>query len=304
MRRRLGGAIAIVMVIFALVVAGTLREHSVVGSPRLPADAVTAGACVGPIDQLTQHPVVAGTGKPDQSWSTATYAFPVTELLSCGQPHAGRVLAVDYSTTPPTTATTPQMDELDAACQADIDRMLAERGLTQVIDRQGPNVITWDPALQLVGRSFGPDRLARLAGEHWTACAMISIDGTLWGPDDLMPGQCTAISALDELAEPGTSDSPALDDAGERVGCYAPHRAQIVAIAASIGGTPTPNDLRNSCLVAAAHFIGVADPEYGGLLAARVIDTTLPLCLIHVAGSGNLDGSILNLRSAPLPWAG
>lgn len=303
MRRPVGGLVVLAAACLVVAIATTHGGPGVAGSPDLPAGAVAAGMCIGPVDQPSDHPVAPGVGAGEQIRNTATYSYPVATPTSCDQPHAGTVLTVDYQATSPRAATLPVFASLDAACQSRVDTLLATRGLTQFTDRQPSGIIAWNPALQLAGRAVGPNQQNRTAGQHWSGCAMVAADGTLWRPQDAAPGWCLSVDAIGRLATLDASGGMLIEDPSVHVNCFLPHPAQIITFAGSVGGTPGAQDVRKSCVDAAAHFIGTADPQHHGALAVEVIDDNYPICFIRTTDDRQLGGSLLGLGDTPLPWS-
>ena len=304
--RRAGGVVVIIGVCLVLAVTSASGRLRVGGSARPPASAVLAGACVGPIAEPFDAPVTPGAGEGEQLWYTATYAFPVALVEDCARPHAGEVLSVDYSVTSPNAATLPQFDGWDAACQVQADALLMARGFGNWQDRWDGATVVWGPAFTLAGRVFGPDAAARAAGERWSACALTSPVRDLGEDvDGPLPGRCFSVGTVRAFNSDTPTGAHSIDDPEIAADCSTPHQAQVVAVASMIGGRPAPDELRRSCGRAAAHFLKVPDPGFGGAIdLAFVQDYSLGVCLATVAGPGKLDGSLLGIGAAPLPWVG
>ncbi len=206
MLRRLGGLVVITAACLVLGVTAAVNSLTVSGTATLPAGAIVPGTCIGPVGSPFEHPVSPGAGEGEQLWETATYAYPEPTVVDCRRSHAGQVISVDHGVDAPSAGTMPQFDDLDAACQQQVDALMAARGLSQIVDRRVSGTIAWKPVLDVQGRTVGPDRRARSVGERWSACAEVSSTGALGAAEDPLPGACLDSDDPAALAAFGTDD--------------------------------------------------------------------------------------------------
>jgi hypothetical protein len=304
MVRRLGGVVLIVVACLLVAVVSGIHASTPSGTARLPLDAVVVGACIAPLGDPMDHQVSQGAGEGEENWITATYVYPQATMVDCSQQHAGVLLTVDYGSDPPDAATMPQIDAWDASCQQRVDTRLGAQGFGPMMDHLTGFSIDWNPALAIAGRTVGPSPEARSNGAEWSACAMVSSDGALGNePDDPLPGQCLRVGTFADPASGSATSGPRIDDPAVKVSCLAPHVAQVIAIA-SVGREPGRGVLQRSCETAAAHFLRVPDADFGGEIGYTVIQNyNQGVCIARVAGPGKLDGSLLGLGRASLPWA-
>jgi hypothetical protein len=299
MLRRLGGLVVITAACVVLGVTAAVNSLTVSGTATLPAGAIVPGTCIGPVGSPFEHPVSPGAGEGEQLWETATYAYPEPTVVDCRRSHAGQVISVDHGVDAPSAGTMPQFDDLDAACQQQVDALMAARGLSQIVDRRVSGTIAWKPVLDVQGRTVGPDRRARSVGERWSACAEVSSTGALGAAEDSLPGACLDSDDPAALAAFGTDD---FADVG--VSCSVPHTVQVLAVAAMVGGSPSSGDAENSCLAAATGFTGLSGPDFDGRLSLEVVGAAYPFCVVRTTGADRLAGSLLGLGGAPVPWVG
>ena len=214
-------------------------------------------------------------------------------------PTPARSISVDHGVDAPSAGTMPQFDDLDAACQKQVDALMATRGLSQIVDRHASGTIAWKPVLDVQGRTVGPDPQARADGERWSACVEVSSTGTLGAAEDPLPGACLDSDDPAALAALGTDDF-----AGVGVSCSVPHTVQVLAVAAMVGGSPSSGDAEQSCLAAATGYTGLSGSAFDGRLGLAVVSATYPFCVVRTTGNERLAGSLLGLGGAPVPWVG
>jgi hypothetical protein len=300
---RSSGIVVIAAACLVLAAMAAVRNLTVSGLPAMPAGVVVPGVCIASPGSPFDHPVTPGAGEGEQNWETATYAYPVATVVDCARPHAGEVFSVDYDANVPTSATLPQLDDRDASCQKKVDAELAQRGLTQIIDRRPSGMIAWKPAVDLTGRAVGPDGRARRGGERWSACARVSDVDTVGDPGGRLPGQCLASGDVIDLNSIWAAGG--VVHAGPEVGvsCSVPHPAQLVAYAAMTGGDLTEQDILESCVSAVQRFTGLTAADLDQGLTITTTFTDYPYCVVRVSGAELLAGSLLGNGDRPVPWA-
>ncbi|MBM9465842.1 septum formation family protein [Nakamurella leprariae] len=287
MDRRLGGGIALLAALFAVVVVSAVAQTGAghaVAEPVRPVPQVGDCRLIGPDD-----------GTPGSVDGTAG------RLVPCDGARSGEVVAIVTGTGPEVP---PGALRRDDGCRRDAAAWMGWQSADAGIG-------TWYPVATFDGMLAGPDARQRASGQRWTACVLIAASPL--GGTGRLDG-----SARGAFAQSGAAVAPfALcrdQPDGVPVSCLDAHRVEVFA-SVDIAPGSTDDWLQQTCRDQVSTATGMTDPTAGGALvvAAHIPTVAVPddaaanfsaECAVTVtAGSDRvLVSTLRNLGTAPVPF--
>ena len=183
----------------------------------------------------------------------------------------------------------------------------------------------WAPSVRAGLVLAGPDQRQRAAGQDWVACVVdVTVPGGGSGPGD-------APDTYDGSARGGYDggrlpsafafcrSGPDVIDAAD-IPCTQDHPVEVLASTFDVAPTAAAT-LQDTCDALAARLTRMPDPMAGGRLRTVMSSgyvapdgtvhigadadghVSLAQCLIAVVGPGSLNGTLIGLGDAPVPWA-
>lgn len=294
MDRRFVGIGVIVVALLAMAILPGLVGRSVPGTAVVDPAVPVVGGCVL-VPKGVRPAFDGGTGAGD------AVRVPRAAPGDCGQPDAGRVVAVALNSSLPGSQ---DIGELNAASSrfCPTPSTVARRQFGATYQWRGDGArIDFEAALRLdvalvaaqPGDAAGP----------WLACVAASDNGPIaadltqrssWDP------LASCLNAAD-LVFYRTAES-VIDPVPLAESCALPHSAQLLGSWTNIAGTPAPSSYRLACREFAVHVTGMVDPTAGGQLEVDWAQSQGACVLATIDPTRTLDGSLYGIGDAALPW--
>ena len=285
-------------------IAGTAVLASIPGPPAV-------GACVTP---------------PADGWHPGRrvrgeLTYPPTTTRPCSSSRDGEVIATIPAAEvirPLATGADPtsDVDRNADRCNAELNSYL---GLAAASSPVAQTV--WQPLATLATTVAGPTALQRAFGQHWLSCIayVAGVDGAGVGYGRSLRAGYTSGRLPAAAARCLLTADPQLPTP---VPCSTPHQAEFFGS----GWSATPvTALTPTCRQLVQHLTGMPDPTAGGALTIETAQqrvqivtfdaggtstvgrptgqTLVPVCLVAVSAHHALAGPLVDLGSAPVPWA-
>lgn len=313
-RRRRAGLGLLAAVLLIAVAVPRLLPQRVVGSAMLapiPGPPVIGDCVVPPTDGWN-------AGRPVRGDLT----YPPTVTRPCTSPWGGEVIAV----IPAAQVTRPSQASTDPSdTDRNGDRCAAElNGYLGLAPARSPEAqTTWQPLTTLTTAVAGPTAVQRAFGQHWLSCVayVAGVDGAGVSYGRTLRAGYTSGRLPEAAARCLLTSDPQLPTP---VPCSTPHQAELFGS----GWSATPvTALTPTCRQLVQHLTGMPDPTAGGALTVETAqqrvqivtfgadaggtsnvgratgEMLIPVCLVAVPAHHALAGPLVDLGTAPVPFA-
>lgn len=310
--RRRAGLLLVLAVLVVAVVLPRSQPRSIAGSP-VPA------AVPGPpsIGSCVASPAGGwNAGRPVRGALT----YPPAATQRCTDRRSGEVIALlpagQVARPSPPSSAVPDPDRNADRCATELNGYLGLMAADSPVAQTA-----WQPLSTVSTTVAGPTPLQRAFGQHWLSCIayVAGTDGNGVSYDRSLRAGYTSGRLPRSAAQCLRTPDPQLMDP---VPCSTPHQAELFGR----GWSATPvTALTPTCRELVRHLTGMPDPTAGGALTIETAqqrlqvvtigadgtssplsstgETSVPLCLVAVAAHHQLAGPLVDLGSAPVPWA-
>lgn len=323
-KRRRVGLLLIIGVLLAAVVVPKVGIRAVPGTPQaLPVTGPpSVGDCVAdPIDPSWDNPAVAANAT---GTTGAAYAYPRLDLKPCQGSRYGEVTAVITTSAEPVISISSDGTFANDSNVENCSPTASEYvGIAMTGTQRAPLIAPWYPSQIVEAAASTPPVRQTAAGQHWLAC-IVYLGASQENPHGIA-GQERYDGPLRKAMSTGAQRdrigtcAVGTDLTGGQlglVGCGITHLSEIFAQGGSGTDSRTRAGLQNSCAQVVARLTRIPDITAAGLTvqvlaissnSSPITDALIPAevnlsCGVTAEHQRPLDGSLLALGNAPIPW--